>query len=68
MLQLHDAVDKPQQRQLGRLLQLLQRAFSQHPPDSDAEVAEQHIVCGCCSTILVDENAHEEKHDPSGVG
>ena len=59
---------------MGALLQLLHQAFlHSHPPDSD-EVAEQHIVCGCCSEIHVDEIAREQErqdlrqHDPGGVG
>ncbi len=51
---------------MGALLQLLQQAF--HRPESE-EVPEQHIVCGCCSEIHVDENAHdqERRHDPGSV-
>ena len=53
---------------MGALLQLLHQVF-RSPPESD-EVTEQRIVCGCCSEIHVDENAHEQerRHDPSGVG
>ena len=53
---------------MGALLQLLQRAFHS-PPESD-DVTEQHIVCGCCSEIHVDEIAHDKERSdgPGGVG
>ena len=53
---------------MGALLQLLQRAFHS-PPESD-DVTEQHIVCGCCSEIHVDEIAHDKErlNEPGGVG